>query len=119
MQSFLEIMNIKKFKWIEGRQENMGKPYYKMCLVNFKRFDIWLIKYPQNTGLVTHTDPVPDGFEHHRLNFILQGEAAFVCPKAYINTKYLTYFRPDVMPHSVEIVPFKRLVLSFGWLKKK
>src|SRR5690349_11119445 len=96
----------KLFRWSEGRNENMGNSYYKMPLVNCKRFDVWLIKYPKNTGLVEHTDPVPKGFNHHRLNFILKGEAAFNCDGAYINTNWLTYFRPDIMPHSVKKVPF-------------
>lgn len=108
----------KLFKWSEGRNENMGRPYFKMCLANLKRFDVWLISYPENVGLVEHTDPVPAGFNHHRANFILRGKAAFNCKNAFVNTNRFTYFRPDIMPHSVERVPFKRLVLSFGWLTK-
>lgn len=106
------------FSWQEGRQGNLGLPYYKMCLVGLKRFDMWLIRYPANTGLVEHTDPVPAGLEHYRVNFILVGDAAFNCKNAYVNLPRLTYFRPDVMPHSVSKVPYPRVVLSFGWLRK-
>ncbi len=106
------------FKWQKGRQGNYGREYYKMCLVSFKRFDIWLLKYPPNTGLVEHTDPVEEGYNHHRMNFILKGYAAFNCKEAYVNTTKWTYFRPDIMKHSVSVVPFERLVLSFGWLTK-
>lgn len=105
--------------WQEGRQENLGAKYYKLPLFQGRKADIWLINYPPNTGLVTHTDPVPDGMEHHRLNFILLGKAAFNCPGAFVNKDWMTYFRPDIMPHSVDKVPFKRLVLSFGFLKEK
>lgn len=107
-----------KFTWQEGRQGNLGRTYYKMPLFEGKQFDTWVLRYPANTGLVEHTDPVPSGFEHHRMNFILVGNAAFNCEKAYVNLPRFTYFRPDVMPHSVKKVPFPRVVLSFGWLKK-
>lgn len=82
---------------------------------------MWLVKYPQGSHIPTHLDPV-DGFNHYRLNVILQkaelgGEFYSECVLMNLfNRVYL--FRPDKSRHGVGKVHLgTRYVLSIGWAK--
>ena len=97
-------------KWERGRQ---GTGYDKLNLFQSGSADCWLIKYPPYTHIPTHTDPVP-GRKHYRLNILLRGEDKFKGETIFA-TKRIKFFRPDIMPHSVEEVSEPRLILSIGW----
>ena len=64
------------FKWIEGRQ---GGGYAKLPIIVSERFkfDIYILRYPPNFALSKHNDPCPDGYEHHRINIRLLGQATY------------------------------------------
>lgn len=91
------------------------------------KFDCYLLYYPVGSHIDTHTDPVPNGYEHHRLNVVLKE-----CEVGGYFYKYepqnLTWesvakvvkFRPDIEPHGVtEVQNGSRWVLSIGWLRRK
>jgi hypothetical protein len=98
-------------KWIEGRQ---GTGYRKLLLGEGKWWDCYLIDYPPNTHIPTHTDPVK-GKRHYRLNILLRGEDNFR-GNTIFSTKRIKLFRPDISPHSVEEVSQRRLIFSLGWV---
>lgn len=118
---------IKLFRWETGRQ-NGG--YSKLILISSKRFgfDLHLIRLPHASYVPTHTDPGPQGFEHHRINLTLwrpkYGGETFIALKgrgqAQMKITYRWYhFRPDVQPHSVtDCYGGSLILLSFGWLRK-
>ena len=99
-------------KWEDGRQ---GTGYRKLKLFssNFLGCDCYLIDYPPNTHIPTHTDPVPNK-KHYRLNILLRGEDKFQ-GETIFSTSRIKFFRPDIMPHSVEEVSRRRLIFSLGW----
>jgi hypothetical protein len=102
-------------RWQVGRQ---GTGYHKLNLFQWGSgqlwgADCWLIKYPANASIPTHTDPVP-GKRHYRLNILLRGEDKFKGETIFA-TKRIKFFRPDITPHSVEEVSKPRLILSIGW----
>src|ERR1035438_10358800 len=101
-------------RWQKGRQ---GTGYDKLCLFQSKLFqcDCYLIDYPKNTSIPTHTDPVP-GKRHYRINILLWGEDKFV-GDALFKSKHITFFRLDIMPHAVSEVSTRRIILSFGWVR--
>lgn len=104
------------FHWEEGRQ---GTGYRKLTLFRghrFLPFDCYLIDYPVGSSVPTHTDPV-EGKRHFRLNILLMGEDVYG-GKSLFKTKHITFFRPDIMPHSVSTVSKRRLVFSIGWAIK-
>ena len=98
-------------KWQAGRQ---GTGYRKLELFLYHNWDMYLIYYPPNTCIPTHTDKVL-GKQHYRLNILLWGEDKFKGETLFA-TKRIKLFRPDIMPHSVEKVSSKRLVFSIGWV---
>ena len=98
--------------WQPGRQ---GTGYRKWRLAQGRSWDLWLIDYPRGSSIPEHVDPVP-GKRHYRLNLRLWGEDVFE-GQALGQLGRLTFFRPDVMPHSVRRVGSRRLVLSFGWVR--
>jgi len=116
---------IKLFRWVNGRQ---GSGYKIMYLWNWK-FDLVFIRYPVESYIDWHVDPVPKGLEHHRVNIILRkaegGEfmvmgnwegvkAPMTQPK-----RRVIYFRPDIVTHSVsKVTKGERWVLSIGWVRK-
>lgn len=108
------------FKWQQGRQMTH---YYKMLMLRSERFrfDIYLLKFPTGSYINDHKDPVPNGYEHHRINFILNKN--FKGGKFVIKGKSqegrIHRFRPDRFKHRVtEIKEGTRYVLSVGWLKE-
>lgn len=97
-------------RWEKGRQ---GTGYMILKLFQGKSFDCYLIDYPADTHIPTHTDPLP-GKKHYRINILLKGEDKFKGETIFA-TKRIKFFRPDISPHSVERVSKPRLILSFGW----
>lgn len=115
---------MKWFKWTEGRQ-NSG--YYKILLATLKRplpFDLYLLKYPEGSGINWHKDEVPDGYRHFRLNIVLRkarfGGHFVANTKPLFKKGRVTLFRPDKNLHYVSRVKEgTRYVLSLGWLLKE
>lgn len=106
--------------WMQGRQMTH---YYKMAILSSEKFkfDMYLLKFPTGSFIKDHKDPAPEGFEHHRINFILNKN--FKGGKFVIKGKSqegrVHRFRPDKFKHKV--TPIKegtRYVFSIGWLKK-
>ena len=100
-------------KWELGRQ---GTGYRKLKLFTGKSFDCYLIDYPPGTHIPIHVDPVP-GFCHFRINLLLLGEDKFL-GETIFSCGRVKFFRPDIMPHSVEEVSTRRVVLSIGWVRR-
>ena len=100
-------------KWELGRQ---GTGYRKLKLLTGKSFDCYLIDYPPGTHIPIHVDPVP-GFCHFRINLLLLGEDKFI-GETILSFGKVKFFRPDIMPHSVEEVSTRRIVLSIGWVRR-
>lgn len=110
-------------KWEEGRQ---GSGYYKMKLLESKlfKFDVYLLKFPKESFIMRHTDPAPDGYEHHRLNVILNqrfnGGIFYQNDTPATKSTRIIKFRPDLLSHRVSRVTAEtRYVLSVGWLNEK
>jgi hypothetical protein len=101
-------------KWEMGRQ---GTGYRKLPLFQSKKLscDAWLIDYPPDTHIPTHTDPV-SGKKHFRLNILLWGQDNFR-GKTIFSSKRIKLFRPDISPHSVERVASRRIIFSIGWAR--
>jgi hypothetical protein len=112
------------FKWEAGRQKDVV--YYKMKLFSFKvfnfGFDGYILKYPPNTELPLHKDPVKNG-EHYRINITLTGKALFLlctqddCSIKTISDKCVNYFRPDLCAHSLIVGGKECKKLSLGFVK--
>lgn len=105
------------FKWEDGRQYNGG--YKKLSILNFKFFDMYLLKFPEGSSVPKHRDPVPNK-KHFRMNIILKHAkegGIFHCSNYIINLPRLKLFRPDKYRHRVEEVKSgTRCVLSIGWV---
>jgi len=112
------------FKWTPGRQ---GGGYRIAYLWNWL-FDLVLIHYPTGSYIHWHTDPVPKGLKHFRLNIVLvkANGGDFYCRTVSLNPEgedgtfwkvgRFVLFRPDIQPHRVsKIVSGERWVLSIGW----
>lgn len=111
-------------RWSAGRQ---GTGYLKLPLIpgglsRFLRADLWILKYPQGSGIPVHSDPTP-GRRHWRLNLVLwapEEGGIFHCepptPRAaFCWGQRLFVFRSDLCPHSVSrIERGSRWVLSAG-----
>jgi hypothetical protein len=100
---------MRRFRWQPGRQ---GTGYRKLLLAQGRRWDLYVLDYPQGTSIPTHVDPVP-GRRHWRANLVVWGERAFEGDGA-LQIGPLVVFRPDVTPHGVSRVTRRRIVLSFG-----
>lgn len=113
------------WKWEKGRQ---GSGYNKMLLFRTSwpiHFDYYLLHYPEQSYLPSHTDPV-DGYKHYRLNIILKRPkdgGLFICPKPIWELGVghrVVFFRSDEMVHGLtRIYEGSRWVLSFGWAIKR
>ena len=118
---------MKWLRWDTGRQES---GYSKLLVVTSKwlKFDCYILKFPEGTGIPDHIDPAIEGYEHHRLNLILNkpcigtGEIKVDGPARWIGDR-LMIFRPDMYWHSMTPVSFiwekNCYILSVGWLKKE
>lgn len=108
-------------EWVPGRQ---GGGYQKMMLVKSERFhfDCYLLWFPEGSHIPVHTDPSPDGFEHHRINIDLKtppnGGITLVDGPCSQGEGFL-YFRPDLYPHwMTTCIGGSMLIFSIGWLKR-
>ena len=106
-------------KWEEGRQDKL---YKKMKIWSSSFFwfgsDCYLISYKPNYRMPSHTDKAEG--KHYRLNVVLRGSGKFVCEKTIFKLfNKVVLFRPDLYEHSMINGNSKRLVMSFGFLKKK
>jgi len=112
-------MDLKYFKWINGRQNSGYKKILLATLCWPVAFDCYIIKYEIGSFIPNHKDPV-SGKNHFRLNILLKKSSLggdFVCEKTILNWSRLKLFRPDRYYHSVsKIVSGNRYVLSIGWL---
>lgn len=111
-----------RLKFVNGRQ---GTGYLKMKLLEWKFFDLWILKYPPGSEITPHTDKV-DGKKHWRVNFTLWkpdsgGRLTFHLNKYneehYYSFGRLKIFRSDLITHSIDkIESGTRYVLSFGFV---
>jgi len=107
-------------KWVRGRQENAV--YFKSCIFSFKvykfGFDCYILKYPPNTSLPRHKDPVKNG-RHWRLNITLKGKSTFYLftEKGLKRFYRFCLFRPDIQEHWVQSYEKGCLKLSIGLAK--
>jgi len=119
---------MKWLRWDHGRQ---GSGYSKMLLAQSKffKFDCYILKVPDGVGIPEHVDPAIEGYEHHRLNAILNkpcvgtGQIVVKGPIRKIGERIMI-FRPDLYPHSMTPVSYiwsdnSLYILSIGWLRKK
>ena len=107
------------YRWRSGRQ---ATGYDKMLLLTAPwpiPFDCYLLRYPDGSEIVAHTDPVSRG-RHYRLNVILKAPASggeFRCSDPIYESRRVKLFRPDRSPHSVtRVAGGSRYVLSIGWV---
>ncbi len=104
-------------KWERGRQ---GTGYFKMKLLEGSSWDMYLLKFPKDSYIDEHTDPV-EGKEHHRINVYLKDDlygGHFWKNGDIVPAHWFHYFRPDIEPHRVSRVTHTtRYVLSIGWVK--
>jgi len=109
------------FRLQRGRQAG---GYDKMLLATAARwplpFDCYLIRYPEDSFIMPHTDPVTAG-RHYRLNIVLKSPkrgGEFICADPIFETHRIKLFRPDACEHSVTRVEGgSRYVLSIGWVR--
>jgi hypothetical protein len=97
-------------KWEIGRQRT---GYSKLALWKASWTDCYIIKYPNNSYVPEHIDPVKNK-KHYRINILLFGEDNF-SGKTIFSTRRLKIFRPDIHLHSVKPVSFTRIILSIGF----
>ena len=98
------------WSWQKGRQD---ADYDKFVICCFKRFDSYIIKYPENCFLPPHKDEADSG-KHYRLNLVFKGKGKFICEKVIFQTKRIILFRPDLYEHSMKNDNSVRLVFSVG-----
>lgn len=117
---FQKISMFLSSRWVGGRQ---GGSYMKFLIFQSERFkfDMYLLKYPKGSYIKEHKDPVKKGYEHHRVNIVLnkdfRGGKFVIMGKAQKGR--IHKFRPDIYRHRVrEIKEGTRYVLSIGWLKR-
>lgn len=122
--SILEkFKNRNLFKWKKGRQEQGNYWKFLICQSKILKFDFYLLKF-ENTIVPWHNDPVPEGYKHHRFNFIIKRPISggdticLVDNKEIILNKRFYKFRPDVIKHSVNYINGKMYMITFGWLSK-
>mgnify|MGYP003124943955 FL=1 len=108
------------FTWTQGRKMTH---YYKCALLRSEKMklDMYLLKFPTGSYIDNHKDPAPEGYEHHRINFILnknfKGGKFIIKGKAQEGR--IHKFRPDRFKHKVtKIKEGTRYVFSIGYLRK-
>lgn len=102
--------------WREGRQ---GTGYGKWTLIASSLFDMHILRYLPGQYIPPHTDKLPDGKRHFRINIRLCGEDSFQCSNVVFRKWRVTVFRPDLYEHSVPPVSKIRLLLSIGFALKE
>ena len=86
--------------WERGRQ---ASGYDKLLLVEARRFDAYLLRFPTRSCVPRHRDPVA-GAGHLRLNLILvpaQRGGEFECDGAIVDRPRIKLFRSDRCAHAV------------------
>lgn len=114
---------MRMFCWNPGRQ---GGGYAKFPLIVSERFkfDCYILRYPPFFALPPHKDECPDGYEHHRINIRLLGEARYFEEHPdrpwWLNAsiKRILRIRPDLKTHAVMNGPKWTYTLSIGWLRR-
>lgn len=118
--------HVKYWRWTDGRQGSGYKIFYMWNWL----FDFLIIRYPTNSFIHWHNDPVPAPLKHHRINIVLweaekggeferqldlhNGQRTFQKTK-----QRFMRFRPDIEKHMVHrITKGERWVLSLGWTTK-
>ncbi len=96
----------------------------KMAILTSGRFkfDVYLLKFPTGSYIDAHKDGSPDGYEHHRINFILNSNfkgGSFISDEK-LQKGRIHKFRPDLSTHRVtKVREGTRYVFSIGWLRKE
>ena len=121
-----QVLPMKLFRWEHGR---LGQGYSKLTLLysTALNIDAYILVVPTCGVVPHHRDPVPNGFEHHRVNITLRkpkrGGITYIeagnpgCYEAGQGRMYR--FRPDTRTHFVTAILKGQLwLLSFGWLRK-
>lgn len=109
------------FRWRPGRQ---GTAYEKMLLLVSPlplTFDMYLLRWADGAEVPQHKDPAPIGGRHFRLNVLLKAPRAggqFLCEDTIFATRRITFFRPDLVEHSLTRSYGPGYMLSIGWLRK-
>lgn len=115
----------KYWRWTDGRQGSGYKIFYMWNWL----FDFLIIRYPTDSYIHWHVDPVPAPLKHHRVNIVLKeakegGDFEYNAIDeeigGLIKTKQrFIRFRPDIEKHRVhKITKGERWVLSIGWITK-
>ena len=106
------------FKWVPGR---LHTGYFKILLFATPwpaRADLYLLKFPVQSKVNPHTDPVFNR-RHYRLNIIIKHAekgGIFKSQNIIFQSKRIIFFRPDINEHSVtRVEEGTRYVLSIGW----
>lgn len=103
--------------WEKGRQVGGYLKRKLFCCMSKKlSVDCYLIKYPTNSFIPEHVDPV-DGHRHYRFNMVIQKaySGGFFVKNGKRQDGNFHFFRPDVDRHAVtKITTGERMVLSFG-----
>lgn len=103
------------FKWVKGRQ---GTKYEKLPLIQNKKFDLYLLRFPEGTHVPPHKDPIKN-HKHYRLNITLVKPnigGKFLGGNPIINLSRLTFFRPDLYTHEMSVIQSGQCyMLSFGF----
>lgn len=111
---------MKLWTWEPGRQ-NSG--YRKFTLLFSKRFgvDAYILHIPVGVSIPQHVDLVP-GKRHYRLNVTICGRIRMeTCQSPFRVFRFgdwLSFFRPDVVPHSAPAVTKDTYLFSIGWVRK-
>jgi len=110
----------KLFRWERGRQ-NSGYDKMLICGALWPlKFDTYLLKFPEGSEILAHTDKVVSG-KHYRLNIVIKNAKVggeFICAAPIFETKRIKFFRPDISEHQVtKIIKGNRYLLSIGWVK--
>ena len=102
---------------MEYQQGRQGTGYLKKKLLEWKFFDLYILKYPEGSQIPPHKDPVP-GKRHYRVNLELKKAVLggkFKAQSTILNFGRLAIFRSDISEHEVtKILAGERIVLSFG-----
>lgn len=102
-------------RWERGRRDS---GYDKLLLVEGRRFDVYLLRFPTGSFVPPHRDPI-DGVGHLRLNLVLipaRSGGEFECDAAILDRPRIKLFRSDLHAHAVTRVEAgTRWLLSFGF----
>lgn len=117
--------------WEYGRQNGTYKKR-KIFVSELLRVDCYLLFVWSDISVSPvpvsmHKDRVPDGYEHHRLNWNLLSPSntnpTYIWTKGRLERPGRIYrFRPDLQLHGVDYFPKQSgsmLILSIGWLTRK